>query len=757
MRHDLTADSSLLSTDHGRQRREERNIAKIYLQSARRYGMEDTNHTSNKKYIYGGKVFIYNPMRNCEVTSFPSSDAASTRSGTKCVKPILLEPLAHYQGNQEIEHYKKCRDLARVSLDKWTSHTVLVIDMSGSMRRDDVNGARCRSDGVWLVLARDLIKKQLEAQTATLNDVVSVIIMQDEAKILLSGYPMHWVLYNHFLSFREYTTLRPRGPGNYLPALALAEQVLRRNPSGKCSLSLMFVSDGKPSDYGPFADRVGSIASKFGRRLSVYCIGMADDTEDFSTLQEMVTEAEHFGAVASFHKPTLGIDSLSNIISSLVTSLNSSKTEMTDLKTGSSRSVRVDLRRERKGAPDDVMLTDDWEAFRMTSDSHYITDIWTWDYRRDDFVTVMNPNCSVCFGSVADIAYKPIPGKGVLCPGCKACFFCHACTMTGLRKHFRSYCAQYTKHRRIGHFAKEAIPSWSMAIKKLVYGEGAERIVYKVRFLDDMDRFFGPKMVAKESRFIEPSGEYVVKREYHKEFTRAQTIASELADKFNETLDALKDHVEKRQHFVVDGLPRIRFLKPLVVEAVGGSHDGEPRNFLIEEQLEGEYKKFNNNMGFVRGDGTVGMVQHKPGLLANNDGLGAIVEESEDEDEDDDDDGEIFESKQAAPDGGKYGHVKVEDFPQAFSHFTYVKTKKQLMVVDLQGVFKVHANKTTEYVLTDPAIHKRRRPKRKNQLAGWTFGRTDRGEKGMQAFFDSHECSDACRLLGLENHRKRRS
>ena len=32
------------------------------------------------------------------------------------------------------------------------------------MRRDDINGARCRSDGVWIALARDFIKRQLETK-----------------------------------------------------------------------------------------------------------------------------------------------------------------------------------------------------------------------------------------------------------------------------------------------------------------------------------------------------------------------------------------------------------------------------------------------------------------------------------------------------------------------------------------------------------------------------------------------------------------
>ena len=54
----------------------------------------------------------------------------------------------------------------------------------------------------------------------------------------------------------------------------------------------------------------------------------------FTTLNEMVTEAQSYGAVASFGKPSLDADSLSNIVSSLASSLTTSKTEMSELKTG---------------------------------------------------------------------------------------------------------------------------------------------------------------------------------------------------------------------------------------------------------------------------------------------------------------------------------------------------------------------------------------------------------------------------------------
>lgn len=81
--------------------------------------------------------------------------------------------------------------------------------------------------------------------------------------------PIDWVLYNKLVDvdMREWTELRPSGPGNYMPALDAAERLLSFNPNSSCSLSLMFFSDGRPSDKGAFSERMGKIAAKYGRRL----------------------------------------------------------------------------------------------------------------------------------------------------------------------------------------------------------------------------------------------------------------------------------------------------------------------------------------------------------------------------------------------------------------------------------------------------------------------------------------------------------
>ena len=66
----LTADSPLLSTDHDRLRRAERQIEKITLQEARRYGMAEKQSKGRIKYTYAGHVFIYDPRSNRAISSW---------------------------------------------------------------------------------------------------------------------------------------------------------------------------------------------------------------------------------------------------------------------------------------------------------------------------------------------------------------------------------------------------------------------------------------------------------------------------------------------------------------------------------------------------------------------------------------------------------------------------------------------------------------------------------------------------------------
>jgi hypothetical protein len=230
MASDLTSNSVLNSTLHDRQRRDERQIDKATLQEARRYGMATRQAKGRIRYDYAGHVFIYDPKSNSAITSWKKgvSDTRANKppkknrnggknspsqsrkekttvptSGTRFERPVMIAPSEDHQKPAMVDAHKDLAEKIRKSPDKWSSNTVFVVDMSGSMRENDVNGARCRSDGVWTTLAKDYVKKQLETETCSLYDVVSVVLMREKAQVVIEYEPMDWVLYNKLVSFRE--------------------------------------------------------------------------------------------------------------------------------------------------------------------------------------------------------------------------------------------------------------------------------------------------------------------------------------------------------------------------------------------------------------------------------------------------------------------------------------------------------------------------------------------------------------------------
>lgn len=452
---------------------------------------EDGKTKGREKYTYGGVVFIYDRRKNMAVTSWKSRDA-SKHSGTQVTTPIMLEKYTFDSKEQKEEMSYQHKQLSLLLNDEdgksqWTSHSVLVIDMSGSMRMDDVNGARCRSDGVWMALARDYVKDLLVKGLRGPNDLISVVAMKEDAEVIIKCEPTSWILYNKLIDLREWTKLKPSGHGFYLPAIAKAEELLTFNANASCSLSLLFFSDGKPSDprhdHPTIVNNMGELASKFGRRLSVSCIGMAEESADFSTLEEMVEEAKQYGSVASFGKPSLDADSLSHIVSGLASSLTTSRTEMTELRTGELRQVRMDIVREKLHTLDSEGT---WKNYAVDDESRYVMRFWgwTWNERRSGgFAEIVTRRCAYCFSE----------DRLTCCPDCNAAnFVCKSCFRGRNRfdyhNHKASYggsiseCDKLLKRVAMGslvHKNEEDLPSFCIAVKDQAFGEGAERIVRK--------------------------------------------------------------------------------------------------------------------------------------------------------------------------------------------------------------------------------------------------------------------------------------
>ena len=75
---------------------------------------------------------------------------------------------------------------------------------------------------------------------------------------------------------------------------------------------------------------------------------------------------------------------------------------------------------------------------------------------------------------------------------------------------------------------------------------------------------------------------------------------------------------------------------------------------------------------------------------------------------------------------------------QAFSHYTWITSGKQLLVCDLQG-----KRDGSGVILTDPVIH--------DSVSVLHHGATNLGEKGIHRFFQLHKCNDICRAMQLEH------
>lgn len=182
-----TSAITFLETEHGRLRRKQRGIDKKDLQAALKYG-ERAPHSwggsggSGKtqphiyRYTHNEIVYIVNEKTKREVTSY-------ARPLKLEPVPLKLEPVPLATGMQK--QHDQAQNMVRKDLDSWTSHTVMIVDTSGSMKTSDMWGTRNRLDSVWVSVALDFLAHRLEGGAVGVTDVVSIITMGETANILV--------------------------------------------------------------------------------------------------------------------------------------------------------------------------------------------------------------------------------------------------------------------------------------------------------------------------------------------------------------------------------------------------------------------------------------------------------------------------------------------------------------------------------------------------------------------------------------------
>ena len=522
------------------------------------------------------------------------------------------------------------------------THSIIVVDQSGSMRSGDVPYFRSRSTAAYGLLALDYISRQLEERDENDGsiDVVTVIGMNDESSVLFDREPMDWILFNKILEMQE--TSRPYSHGNYCPAFRCVERIIKTEyNSAACAgmdiydiplYPVVFLSDGKPSDPKASAKKernacVRSIARLVRSKLSLFCIGLGNCESDFGSLKGLVAVAKSEGAEATFEFSSLSASKMSDALSSLASSVTTTRCEMQNMQSDQTVS-------------DQSIILRDADIPRSER-----------DYRRFQ-------------------------------QGVSRWRFSHIM--------FRNIAKQPWREIEMFNWKKEAC---GFEIETMPFAKGGERVAYSFFEIDADGNRLGNEMVAKRriGKLSTPNSlkDYL-------NFCRAQGKARHLAKAFN----------QKVQHTPClrpldrgDRLPKLVFVNCDVYRYV--NFNGQSDSILVERYLKGKFTKYNGNNSYVK--------------------------------------------KKKSATGSRriqlhVGDAELEDFVQAFSHWTYLDSNRQLLVCDIQGVLN-EEGRVPRFELTDPCICS------KNSKA--RYGKTDVGMKGFRSFKHSHKCNNVCHGLGL--------
>lgn len=680
-RYKNTSLITILSSEHGRLRREQRDIDKRDLKKALKHGRYTRSWGRRWMVEHDGIVFITDNTMTQEVTAYPA--------------PLSLAPVD--------SESRSLHEKAKILLDKKpefaASHTVLIVDNSGSMLIHDINLHRDRQTAAYTMTALEFIAEQIFNGTANNSDVVSLIEFSGTARVVFTREPVSWVLYNKLLSRRDGQCFQTREvarnrdlatcDSNYLPAIEEAQGLLSIGDHDECALSLFFLTDGAPTDarnmgLTPVAAqkrmciRMSEIASKYKDRLSVSLVGFGSEYADFSVLQSMVDAIKDSpgGARTEFFYCDKYANAIGDAVSSLVASTTASKTAL--LAGG-----KAALTDRRLTSEAEVNRYHDWYYHRILS--HQV-----FDPKTKNFI----PSPELPFGADRDAS------------------------------------TEYLGSRRRS-------PPPYLAINKHFLGKGAERVAYRCQLADkkSSSKFVLGAMVAKETKSVEFLEDNIY---FHRGFMETQSLASHLAQEFNKRLRALPE-------FSPTSTPRLVFLPCSVLVLEDPFWPGGSRGVLVEKQLDVsrfEWKKWNDNAGAV--DGRLARapldVERELAKLA----LGPtskpllIIEEDSDEEEDE----ESISGEESGNSSIMPNAVRPADYLQAFTHFTYLYTNKKVMVCDLQGVFNTDLTPPT-FELTDPVIHY------SSKHRDLVFGRTDKGRIGMKLFFKTHQCTRVCGHMKL--------
>ncbi|CAK9061303.1 unnamed protein product [Durusdinium trenchii] len=222
-----------------------------------------------------------------------------------------------------------------------------------------------------------------------------------------------------------------------------------------------------------------------------------------------------------------------------------------------------------------------------------------------------------------------------------------------------------------------------VSIRVQPFMQGGMRLVYC--FHDPSMSLHFDQFANSGARMVAKTSRYVNDSHNSFEVASAHAKCSAVAKYYSHVFDHAARYCLGR--WLGQSIAKIIFLRCYVYKAEDST---APAPFMVGERyLPGTFLKYNSNCGFVNMD---------------------------------------------APDS---------EIAQAFSHFTFILSGGQQMVLDLQGVYLDRSQRFRPHlILTDPQVVSMDK----------SFGPGDLGEKGMQAFFQTHKCGATCRKMGINGY-----
>jgi len=308
---EIDLDAIYLST-HATERQQERDITGHELRAALLYG------TRERTPEFGAGRWKYTWGDIAVITDNNSSDIITVYK--------LSPPRVHVQKaiiTKEMKA-KHAQALARLKdHSTWTSHTVAVVDTSGSMRKQDAAHDISRGEMVWLTLAVTFVAQALKSGERSESDVFSLVGMQKNRNVIFSGMPFDWILYNKLIDMQRSHV--PLGHGEYFPALREARTLLMANRFGGDMLPKGGISHSYRMNL-----EISDLASRIGARLSVWALPVGKDSNlvEFKTLKTMVRSARIYGCRTLFEKPSLSAHVLGTALTKLTSTTTATRIEM---------------------------------------------------------------------------------------------------------------------------------------------------------------------------------------------------------------------------------------------------------------------------------------------------------------------------------------------------------------------------------------------------------------------------------------------